>query len=257
MCFDHDSRPPIMPIAGGALDSRHLVLDAADGNRLAAFEARAAQPSGAAILILPDVRGLHPYYVELALRFAEHGVDSLAIDYFGRSAGAEPRAETFEYMQHVARMTWAATQLDIRAGVDRIRSWSETPGRLFSVGFCMGGRLSFLVATLGLGFEGVIGFYGRPLGSHPSGSPAPAELAGQMQGRVLALFGGDDQGIPAADIATFEQALTEAGLDQRVVTYPRAPHSFFDRKASEYAEESAAAWNETLQFVSRPAAPPS
>src|SRR5260221_7924834 len=97
MCFDHDSRPPIMPIAGGALDSRHLVLDAADGNRLAAFEARAAQPSGAAILILPDVRGLHPYYEELALRFAEHGVDSLAIDYFGRTAGAEPRAETFAY----------------------------------------------------------------------------------------------------------------------------------------------------------------
>jgi carboxymethylenebutenolidase len=154
-------------------------------------------------------------------------------------------------------MTWAETQLDIRAGLDRMRSWSETPRRLFSIGFCMGGRLSFLAATLDLGFEGVIGFYGRPLGSHPSGSPAPAELAGEMQGRVLALFGGDDAGIPAADIATFEQALTEAGLDQRVVTYPRAPHSFFDRKASDYAEESAAAWNETLQFVSRPAGPPS
>ena len=97
MCFDLDSRPPITPIAGGALDSRRLVLTADDGNRLTAFEARASAPDGAAILILPDVRGLHPYYEELALRFAEHGIDALAIDYFGRTAGTEPRPDTFEY----------------------------------------------------------------------------------------------------------------------------------------------------------------
>ena len=87
MCFDHDSRPPIPPIAGGALDSRELTLTSADGTRLSAFEARAAEPSGAAIVILPDVRGLHAYYVELALRFAENGIDAVAIDWFGRTAG--------------------------------------------------------------------------------------------------------------------------------------------------------------------------
>jgi hypothetical protein len=87
MCFDLDSRPPIIPIAGGALDSSELVLDAADGNRFRAFRARASTANGAGIVILPDVRGLHPYYEELALRFAESGVDALAIDYFGRTAG--------------------------------------------------------------------------------------------------------------------------------------------------------------------------
>ncbi len=93
MCFDLDSRPPIAPIAGGAMDHEDLVLTAADGNQLSAFRARANAPTGAGIVILPDVRGLHPYYEELALRFAEAGVDAVAIDYFGRTAGAE-RAPT-------------------------------------------------------------------------------------------------------------------------------------------------------------------
>src|SRR6478672_9475639 len=106
MCFDLDSRPPIAPIAGGAIDQARLILEAADRNRFAAFRARAAEPSGAAIAILPDVRGLHPYYEELALRFAEHGIDALAIDWFGRTAGPEPRGDEFEYMPHVMQTTW-------------------------------------------------------------------------------------------------------------------------------------------------------
>jgi carboxymethylenebutenolidase len=250
MCFDLDSRPPILPIAGGALDSGRLVLAAVDGNQLAAFEARASEPSGASILILPDVRGLHPYYEELALRFAEHGVNALAIDYFGRTAGAEPRDDAFDYMPHVRQTTWAGLGADIRAGVDRLRSEEDgSAGRCFSVGFCFGGRLSFLAATLGLGLSGVIGFYGRPLGSHASGMPAPAETTGAMRGSVLAIFGGADEGIPPADTAAFESALAEAGIDHRLIIYPDAPHSFFDRKASQYAEASAAAWDETLGFI--------
>ena len=74
------------------------------------------------MLILPDVRGLHPYYEELALRFAEHGVDALAIDYFGRTAGASRATTTFEYMPHVNQTTWAGLKADIRAAVDELRS---------------------------------------------------------------------------------------------------------------------------------------
>ena len=122
MCFDHDSRPPIRPIAGGALDSRELTLTAADGNRLTAFEARAAEPSGAAIVVLPDVRGLHAFYVELAMRFAENRVDAVAIDWFGRTAGLGRREEGFDYMPHVNESTWAGISADIAAGADHARS---------------------------------------------------------------------------------------------------------------------------------------
>ena len=106
MCFDHDSRPPIAPIAGGALDAR-CRAHGRGRQPVRAFLARAAEPTGAGIVILPDVRGLHPYFEELALRFAEHGVDAIAIDYFGRTAGIGDRGDDFEYMPHVAQTTYA------------------------------------------------------------------------------------------------------------------------------------------------------
>ena len=250
MCFDTDSRPPIAPIKGGALDSRELTLTADDGNRFTAFAARAAQPTGAGIVVLPDVRGLHAYYVDLALRFAEQGIDAIAIDYFGRTAGQGKRNTGFEAMPHVAQTTFAGLSADIRAAAAWLRS--EEGGKvasLFTVGFCFGGRLSFLAATLGLDVAGVIGFYGVPVGPGRNDMPAPAAVAEQIASPVLALFGGADQAIPPTSVATFDAALTAAGVEHRVVSYPDAPHSFFDRKADEFARSSEAAWAEVLGFI--------
>ncbi|HEX5823947.1 MAG TPA: dienelactone hydrolase family protein [Candidatus Limnocylindrales bacterium] len=250
MCFDLDSHPPIIPIAGGALDSSELVLDAPDGNRLRAFRARATEANGAGVVILPDVRGLHPYYEELALRFAENGVDAVAIDYFGRSAGLGRRGDGFEYMPHVAQSTWAGVSADIRAGAANLLLQDE--GRvtaLFTVGFCFGGRLAFLSSTLGLELAGAIGFYGIPVGPGRNDIPAPIDLVHEVAGPILGLFGGADPAIPLDAIAAFDRALGEAGVEHRIVTYDGAPHSFFDRKAADFADASAKAWEETLTFV--------
>ena len=251
MCFDLDSRPPIAPIAGGALDSERLVLTAADGNRFLAFRARAAEPTGAGIVILPDVRGLHPFFEELALRFAEAGIDALAIDYFGRTAGTDtPRDDTFGYRAHVDETTWTGLSADVRAGAAALRSDDGRPVRdLFTIGFCFGGRLAFVSSTLDLGLAGAIGFYGIPAGSHYSGMPAPVDVADAMDGSILGLFGGADGAISADAVAGFDAALAAARVDHRLVTYPGAPHSFFDRKAVEYADASAAAWSEVLAFI--------
>ncbi len=198
MCFDHDSRPPIAPIAGGALDAERLVLTADDGNRLRAFRARAAEPTGAGIVVLPDVRGLHTFYEELALRFAENGVDALAIDYFGRTAGPDtPRDESFEYMSHVQQTTPAGLMADVRAAAAEIRSDADRPiAALFTIGFCFGGRLAFLTAAMGLDLAGAIGFYGRPTPRDASDAAAPISRVDRMHGSVLGLFGGADPGIP-------------------------------------------------------------
>ncbi len=250
MCFDHDSRPPIRPIAGGALDSRDVTLTAADGNRLTAFEARAAEPTGAAIVILPDVRGLHAYYVELALRFAENGIDAVAIDWFGRTAGLGRRVEGFDYMPHVTATTWAGISADVAAGAAHARMLGPNPaGSLFTVGFCFGGRMAFLSSTLGLGLAGAIGFYGPPVGPGRGGSPAPADVANRVAAPILGLFGGADTAIPPEAIAAFDAALTQAAIEHRLITYPGAPHSFFDRKSAEFGTESEAAWGEVLGFV--------
>ena len=248
MCFDLDSRPPIAPIAGGALDSAHLTLTSKTGHDFSAFKARATEPSGAGMVILPDVRGLHGYYEELALRFAEAGVDAIVLDYFARTAGLGRRADDFEYMPHVGQMSYDDQVADIAAAADELKRDGRVRA-LFSIGFCLGGRLAFLTTTMGLGFNGAIGFYGWPTGAHRSGSPAPADSATQMQGSILGIFGGADQGINAATVEEFRKALEAADVDHEIVTYHGAPHSFFDRKAADFAEASADAWRRTLDFV--------
>ena len=249
MCFDHDSRPPITPIAGGALDAHEIALEAADGNRFAAFVARAAEPTGAGIVILPDIRGLHAYYRELAMRFAEHGIDATAIDYFGRTAGIGDRGPDFAWQEHVPLTTFDGLRADVMAAAADLRATAGVE-RLFATGFCMGGRLTFLAVGFGLDLAGVIGFYGWPTGPSKNGSPAPAEVAGTFACPVLAIFGGADEGIGPDAVATFESALAEAGVAHRVTTYADAPHSFFDRKATDFAAASAQAWDEVLGFIS-------
>lgn len=250
MCFDRDARPPITPIAGGAESSRDLILTASDGNRFRAHLARAAHPTGAGIVILPDIRGLHPFYEELAVRFAEHGVDALAMDYFGRTAGIEKRGDDFEWQPHVAQTRADTLAADVAASAACLRSPEGGAVRsLFTVGFCFGGAVSWHQAANGLGLAGAIGFYGRPVGPTRDGSPAPVDRVGEFACPILGLFGGADQGIPASAVEAFEKALTEADVKHELVTYPGAPHSFFDRRQTEFAEASADSWRRILEFI--------
>jgi carboxymethylenebutenolidase len=247
MCFDLDSLPPIPILAGAAVSHERLELTAADGNRFAAFAAAPEQPGKAAVVILPDVRGLYRFYEELALRFAERGIGAVAFDYFGRTAGAEPRGDDFEYMPHVEQTTQEGVQADVAAAVEHLRG---SYGSIFTVGFCFGGRNSWLAAASGHGLAGAVGFYGRPVAGRPEG-PGPVERAGELAAPILALMGGADPGIPQEDVDAFKQALEAAGVEHEVVVYDGAPHSFFDRKHEEFAEASEDAWRRTLDFIER------
>jgi carboxymethylenebutenolidase len=249
MCFDLDSHPPIPPLAGAAIDGRRIQLQAADGTDFAAYEARPTAPAGAGMIILPDVRGLYRFYEELALRFAEAGIAALAIDYFGRTAGTGARGEDFDYRNHVDQTQWPSLQLDIKAARDQMAGWGEVRA-VFSVGFCFGGRLSFLLASESeLKMSGVVGFYGWPVGES-RGVPAPIDRADDNLAPILGLFGGADQGVTPEIVEQYRAALDGAGADSEIVSYPGAPHSFFDRKAADFAEASADSWRRTLDFVS-------
>ena len=251
MCFDRDSHPPIAPISGAAIDAESITIRSGDGAEYRAYLARPEQTTGAAIVILPDVRGLHPYFEELAMRYAEHGITALAIDYFCRTAGTDPRGDQFEHMPHVEAARWEQLQADITAAVGHLRGLVPPPRSVFTTGFCMGGRLSSMSATLGLGLAGVIPYYGWPVGPNRNGTPAPAENADKIECDVLAIYGGADQGIPQDVRDAYDKALDKAGVKHQTITYPGAPHSFFDRKAEEYADASADAWEKTLAFIRR------
>src|SRR3989475_12839424 len=179
MCVDNDSRPPIPPISGGSAGSRDLRLTSSDGTRFMAHAARAGTPTGAGMVVIPDVRGLHPYYKELADRFAEVGVDAVAIDFFARTAPSEDRGESFDFMSHVPQTKPDALQADIAAAVTYLRGKDGGEVRsVFSVGFCFGGALSYLQAASGLGYAGVIGFYGWPAVPSPPPARPPADRTG-------------------------------------------------------------------------------
>lgn len=248
MCFDADSAPPIPVISGAAVSHDDLVLTAADGNTLAAFAATPDEPSGAGIAILPDIRGLYRFYEELALRFAERGHTAVAFDYFGRTAGVGKRGDEFEWQPHVQATTAEGVQADTGAAV----AWLRDSGcsSVFTVGFCFGGRHSWLAAAADHGLAGAIGFYGRP-GPGQDGSPGPAQRAAELTAPILGLMGGADEGIPVAEVDALEQALSAAGAAHELVVYDGAPHSFFDRKQEQFADASADAWARVLAFVER------
>jgi carboxymethylenebutenolidase len=252
MCFAFDASPPdlpadIAPIAGGA-GTELLELESADGTRFSAALAESPEPRGRAVIILPDVRGLYPFYSELAERFAAAGHHAIALDYFGRTAGLGPRGEDFEYMPHVQKTRPRTVQEDAAAALAALRERTGA-GAASSVGFCFGGTQSFLAATNeSLGLEGVIGFYGS-LSLERWGDMSPIRRAVDMHGPVLGLFGGADEGIPPDQVEAFDSALAEAGVEHEIVTYPGAPHSFFDRRYEEHAEACADAWRRLLAFL--------
>jgi len=245
MCFELDSEPPVPRIAGAAVSHDDLVLEAADGNRFAAFLAAPEEPAATGIVILPDVRGLYRFYEELALRFAEHGYAAVALDYFGRTAGVDKRPDGWDYTTHVQQTTQEGIQADVAACVAELRGRGARS--VFTVGFCFGGHHSWLAAAAGHGLAGAIGFYGVP-GSRGAG-PGPIERVDRMECPILALQAGADEHITAEMNAAFDEALSAAGVEHEVVTYPGAPHSFFDRKQEEFAEASEDAWRRVLAFV--------
>ena len=247
MCFDTDSRPPIAAIAGAAVSHETFTLESADGTPFAAFSAVPDAPNGVGIVVLPDVRGLYAFYEELALRFAERGFAAVAIDYFGRTAGVSERPDDWGYWEHVAQTTPEGIREDVAAAVAHLRERGAQ--RIFTVGFCFGGRHAWLAAADGHGLSGAVGFYGKP--GIREGQPGAVQRAGEIAAPILALMAGDDQGIDAEQVAELDRALEAAGVEHEVITYEGAPHSFFDRKQEEFAAASEDAWRRTLAFLER------
>lgn len=248
MCFDDDSHPPIPLSENTSATGQDLTLTAADGAHVLAYLASPEEPPASQVLILPDIRGLHNFYRELALRFADVGIRALAIDYFARTAQTGDRTDAFEYMPHVEAMTPETFRRDVQAALDHLRSGGGSETATFVVGFCMGGSLSFWTGTQGFDLAGVIGFYAGL--NRTRGAVMPVlEFAPRIECPVLGLFGGADQGIPVEQVHQFESDLNSAGIPNEIVLYPGAPHSFFDRRQADFAAASADAWNRIQGFI--------
>ena len=244
MCYGDEARPPLPPIGGAAADHGEIVLTAADGTKFAAYFARASQPTGAGMVVLPDVRGLHRFYKELAQRFAEAGIDSVAIDYFGRTAGIGDRGDGFDFMPHVQQTTPEGIAADTAEAIAYLRSKDGGAVKsVFTVGFCFGGSNSYNQSAMQKELDGAIGFYGRPSRSEP--------YISEMKAPLLLMVAGADAATPLDVSRDFDKALTKAGVEHETQIYKDAPHSFFDRGFAEWKDACDDAWRRILAFVKK------
>jgi len=241
MCYSDDARVPLPPISGAAADQGDLVLTSSDGTKVAAYFARAEMPTGAGMVVMPDVRGLHHFYKELAQRFAEAGIDAVAIDYFGRTAGLGDRDEGFDYAPHVEKTTPDSIAKDVAAAIAYLKSKDGGAVKsVFTVGFCFGGSSSWNQSALQPDLNGAIGFYGRPERSEP--------FLSKMKAPLLMLIAGADF-TPQEAFHAFDKKLTEAKVAHEMHIYEGAPHSFFDRNFDHWKDACDDAWRRILAFV--------
>ena len=246
MCHDHDSRPPAPPRTGDVRERGVLTLTAADGNEFSAAFAAPAEVPRVGVVILPDVRGLHPYYVALAERFAETGAAAVAIDYFGRTAGTADggvRGEDFVFRPHVEALAPEDVDTDLAAAIDYLRERTEPDLPVITVGFCLGGSLSWRQSGGHLDVAGCVGFYGRP--------SVVGDAAQRAHRPTLMLIAGADRATPVADQMALAETMRSAGAEVDAVVYDGAPHSFFDRAFGDWAAACADAWRHVLAVTDR------
>src|SRR5260370_29211321 len=171
---------------GGSTDEDARVLNATDGNRFRASAARASMPPGAGVVVIPDPRGVHPFYKELVRRFAQAGMDSVVIDYIDRTAGMSERPENFDLRAAIGQTKPDAIAADVAAGIAHLRSPSGgAVESVFTVGFYFCGAQSWRQSAAQPGLNGSIGFYWVPTRGR--------DVIPQMRAPLLLLLAGNDQ----------------------------------------------------------------
>ncbi|GHJ44135.1 dienelactone hydrolase [Catellatospora sp. TT07R-123] len=241
MCLDGDA-----PASAGADPMLELV--SADGSRFSAYLAPAEEPTGARLVLLPDVGGLRSPFRDLARRFARTGADVLVIDYYGRTLGPAARGE--EYDPKIRETFDRDLMLaDLTAAIDHLRELGDGP--VYAAGFCIGGANALYAGTADLGLAGVVGIC--PYVGEAGVSPELAEdFSAKIGVPVLGVFGGADTEVPAAVHESLSRHLAATGVPHDVVVYEGQPHGFiewdhFGREG--HAEAAADAWTRITAFL--------
>src|SRR3712207_8064305 len=247
MCHDPDSRPPAPPRIGDVAERGTLTLTAADGTDFSAAVAIPAETPRVGVVILPDIRGLHPYYVALAERFAQAGLAAVAIDYFGRTAGlcdaTGTRADDFEFRPHVDATTDAGIDADLTAALGYLPGRTRPDLPVITAGFCFGGSHSWRQSGGTLPVQGAVGFYGRV--------SRVGDAADRASRPTLMLIAGADHATSVEDSLALAATMRAAGADVETAVYDGAPHSFFDRAFGDWQDACADAWRRIIAFADR------
>lgn len=204
-----------------------------------------AMPAGGAnlptILVVSEIFGVHEYIADVCRRLAKLGYLAIAPELFYRYG--DPHKLT-NVQDILAAIVGKVPDREVMADLDACANWAQAnggdPARLGINGFSWGGRIAWLYAAHNPNVKAGVAWYGRIDGEVNERTPKwPLDIAGEIKGAVLGLYGGQDQGIPLDDVEAMRAALTKAGGKSQIHVYPDAPHAFHTDYRSGYRMDAA------------------
>jgi carboxymethylenebutenolidase len=215
------------------------------------YEARPDGDARAGVVVIQEAFGVNEHIRDVTRRFAAAGYHAVAPAMFHRAGGGTADYGDFEKVIPLFEgVTDDGILVDVDGAVAHLRDAGFDDSRIGLVGFCFGGRVSFLVAARrALGAS--VGFYGGGIVSkgYLPFDPLIDEVA-TLKTPWLGLFGDEDQGIPVSDVEQLRERLrADAKVDHEIVRYPGAGHGFHcDMRADYHPEAAADGWTRTLAW---------
>ncbi len=194
-----------------------------------------------AVIVIHEIWGLVDHIKDVSSRLATEGYVALAVDLFDRKTVSK-----LEEGRGLREMFTEEKILgDLRGAFDYLNTLEYVhPNRIGSMGFCMGGGLSLLLACRNKELAAAVVFYGR--------NPSPINLVQNIQCPILGNYAGADMAIAESDINLLKQTLANYGKVFDIKIYPGAPHAFFNDTRESYRPEAASdAWRRTLEFFAK------
>jgi carboxymethylenebutenolidase len=227
--------------------SKTIELATPDGV-MAVYEATPDGDARGAVIVIQEAFGVNDHIEDVTRRFAAEGYHAVAPALFHRAGGGVAPYDDFAaIMPLMAGVTDDAILADVDATIDHLRDAGFSDGQIGIVGFCMGGRVTFLVAlrrALGAG----VGFYGGGITADSQGMGGP--LAGEAEGLQtpwLGLFGDEDQMIPVAGVEDLRSVLDGVSVPTEICRYEGAGHGFHcDARDSYHAAAAEDGWRRAL-----------
>lgn len=208
-------------------------------------------PPTGGVVVIQEAFGVNDHIEDVTRRFAAAGYLAVAPHIFHRTGGGSVDYGDFEkIMPHFQALSDDKILDDVDAALEQLRSEGVGADRSAIVGFCFGGRVTFLAAVSRRLAAGV-GFYGGGIVSGRSGAmPALTDRIPAMQTPWLGLFGDRDAHIPVDEVEKLRAALADAPVDADIVRYADADHGFHcDARESFHAESAADGWRRTLDWI--------
>jgi carboxymethylenebutenolidase len=203
------------------------------------------------LVVVMEAFGLNAHIKSITNRFAAEGFVAIAPNlYFRQPNNVVEYNDLPGAFRLMGSLNDDQVVTDMTAAINHLKSVKEAKPAVGTVGFCMGGRVSFLTACRNPEVKATAPFYGGGMvSSRQPGAKAPIEYVEGLRAPVLAFFGGKDAFIPIAEVDKFRDALRAAGKQAEVVLYADADHGFMcDDRPSHHPTHAKEAWTKTIAF---------